>query len=192
MPEPPTPRPARRPRRRTPVRAVRLVLLLALFLGVVVRGSAAAQSSEPLVVFAVRHAERADDGSTPDPSLSDEGRERARTLAGLLADAELDAVHVTRYRRTAETAAPTTERLGLATATYDPGATERFVADLRARGGRHLVVGHSNTIPELVRALGGDPGTRIAEDEYDRLYVLAVWEERTSTMLLRFGATTGP
>jgi len=169
------------------VGALRLALLLALALP----GATAAQS-EPLVVFAVRHAERADDGSTPDPSLSEEGRARARTLAGLLADAELDAVHVTRYRRTEETAAPTTERLGLATATYDPGATQRFAAELRARGGRHLVVGHSNTIPELVRALGGDPGTPIAEDEYDRLYVLTVGRERTSTMLLRFGATAGP
>src|SRR5690606_17033120 len=123
---------------------------------------------------------------------SPEGRERARTLARLLADARLDAVHSTRYRRTQETAAPAAERLGLATAAYDPGGTEAFVAGLRARGGRHLVVGHSNTIPELVRALGGDPGAPIDEDEYDRLYVLTVGRERTSTMLLRFGATAGP
>jgi hypothetical protein len=50
------------------------------------------------------------------------------------------------------------------------------------------VLGHSNTTPDLVTALGGDPQGPIAEMEYDRLYVVTLTDEGASTVLLRFGA----
>jgi hypothetical protein len=54
--------------------------------------------------------------------------------------------------------------------------------------GRHFVVGHSDTTPALVEALGGDAGAPIADPEYDRLYVLTLEGAGASTVLLRFGA----
>jgi len=54
--------------------------------------------------------------------------------------------------------------------------------------GRHLVLGHSNTTPQLVEALGGEPGAPIEEMEYDRLYIVTLMDGRTSTVLLRFGS----
>jgi len=143
------------------------------------------------LVFLVRHAERADDGGMApeeDPPLSEAGQERAEELARILKDAEITHVHASDYVRTRETAAPVATANGLALSIYDPRAPESFAAELRATPGRHLVVGHSNTLPELVAALGGDPHGEIESMEYDRLYVLSVGERAVRTVLLRFGA----
>ncbi len=64
---------------------------------------------------------------------------------------------------------------------------------LRSTPGHHLVVGHSNTTPALVEALGGDPIAPIDEMEYDRIYVVTVAPDGTvSSSLLRFGAPYRP
>ena len=65
---------------------------------------------------------------------------------------------------------------------------------LKAAGGRHLVVGHSNTVPDLVERLGGDGGEAIEEaGEYDRLYIVTLKREgRASTVLLRYGEPFKP
>ena len=58
-------------------------------------------------------------------------------------------------------------------------------------GGRHLVVGHSNTTPMLVKLLGGDPWPLIAEKtEYDRLHVVTTqYDGGASAIQLRYGAS---
>jgi phosphohistidine phosphatase SixA len=55
---------------------------------------------------------------------------------------------------------------------YDARAPQALVAQVKALDGAVLVVGHSNTLPELVRLFGGQPGADIGDDEYDRLYQL--------------------
>lgn len=141
----------------------------------------------PTVVYLVRHAERAEDG-TDDPPISEAGRARARLLADMLRDAGITAVHATDYRRTRSTAEPLAGLLGLRVRSYESEHPETFAADLAGSSGRHLVVGHSNTIPSLVDALGGDPGEPIETMEYDRLYVITLAGESASTVLIRFGA----
>lgn len=145
---------------------------------------------DPVVVFLVRHAERAEDG-TSDPPISEAGEQRSRLLAGMLADAGLTHIHTTDYIRTRSTGAPTAEATGLEMALYDPSDLEGFARRLRATPGRHLVLGHSDTTPDLVAALGGDPGTPIDEMEYDRLYAVTLTgrtvEGAATTVLLRFG-----
>lgn len=161
------------------------ILVLA---GLLVPGAGAGQSAGPAdeaVVFLVRHAETAPDG-TRDPALSVGGVERAARLAEVLADAGLDVVYTTDYGRTRGTAGAVAERLGMETTVYDPGRLATFAKALRARGDRILVVGHSNTTPELVAVLGGDPGPPIREDEHDRLYVLFIDGVEVRTVLLRY------
>jgi broad specificity phosphatase PhoE len=168
----------------------RTLLLLALLPGVTPSPLAAQQ--EPIVVILVRHAERAEDG-TNDPPISEAGRERARILADLLRDGGMTHIHTTDLKRTRQTAAPLSERLGLAPEVYDPRDLPGFAARLRATPGRHLVLGHSNTTPALVAALGGEPGGPIADGEYDRLYVLVIPADGpVSTTLLRFGTGARP
>jgi len=143
--------------------------------------------TESTVVFLVRHAERAENG-TPDPPISAAGTARASLLAEMLRDAGITHVHTTDYRRTRATGRPTADLAGLSMEVYDPRNLERFAARLTSTPGRHLVLGHSNTTPSLVEALGGDPGDPIEELEYDRLYVVTLASGSVQTVLLRFGA----
>jgi phosphohistidine phosphatase SixA len=166
----------------------RSVLLLSLLL---LAGACTAPvhrgGKEETLIFLVRHAERAEDG-TDDPHLAEEGRVRAALLAALLRDAGITHIYSTDLHRTRETAAPLADRAGLAVEIHDAGDPATFAARLRDTPGRHLVVGHSNTTPELVLALGGDPGSAMETMEYDRLYLVAVGPQGVNTVLLRFGA----
>lgn len=163
---------------------------LALFLGPFSNALSAQQ--QPVVVILVRHAERAEDG-TDDPPISDAGRQRALLLADMLRDGGVSHVHTTDLKRTRQTGAPLAERLGLGFQVYDPTDLAGFAARLRATPGCHLVLGHSNTTPALVAALGGEAGAPIADDEYDRLYVVVIPAEGpVATTLLRFGAPARP
>jgi broad specificity phosphatase PhoE len=135
------------------------------------------------VVLLVRHAETLEDG-TNDPALSDSGRSRAGTLAATLASVALAAVHSSPYNRTRQTAGPVAAAHSLPVEEYDAQQLPALAARLRQAGGTHLVVGHSNTTPALVRALGGDPGTPIAESEHGRLYVLVLHGSEARTLLL--------
>ena len=89
---------------------------------------------------------------------------------------------------------PTWHMLPIATPTgikveiYDAGKLAAFATKLKNIGGRHLVVGHSNTTPKLVQLLGGDPGKRIQSMEYDRLYIVTIDKDGVAnTVLVRFG-----
>lgn len=141
------------------------------------------------VVYLVRHAEKVD--ASRDPSLTEAGRERAALLAGMLRDAGLTHVHSTDLERTRDTAAPAASQSGLDVSFYDPRELVGFAERLRATPGRHLVSGHSDTTPILVRLLGG-VSSDILDHEYDRLYVLTLEPDGgASTVLIRFGESSG-
>ena len=106
----------------------------------------------------------------------------------MLKDAGLTHIHTTPFRRTRGTGRPVSEATGIGMDEYSPRDMAGFAEELKAMGGRHLVLGHSNTTPGMVRALGGDPGSGIEEMEYDRLYIVTVTDDGVSTVLIRFGA----
>jgi phosphohistidine phosphatase SixA len=139
----------------------------------------------PLVVFLVRHAEKSAVGD--DPQLSGPGQQRAQALAKLLLASGIQQVHSSDYARTRETAAPVAAALEVPVRLYDPRKLTSMAAYLRRTGGRHLVVGHSNTTPELVELMHGDAGAQIDEErEYDRLYIVTVAGDSVATVLLRY------
>lgn len=170
------------------------LLLVALATSLPATPAAAQETREDdlsSVIYLVRHAEKAADDPR-DPTLTEAGRARARALARTLAEVPLTTVYSTDYRRTRETAAPVARQHGLEVRPYRyvPGSPEweEFVRSLRTTAGHHLVVGHSNTTPSLVRWLGGDPVSQISEMEYDRLYVVTVAADGTvASSLLRVG-----
>ena len=154
------------------------------------RTSEAAPTQASVVVFLVRHAEKVDDSR--DPALSEAGRARAELLADVLRDAGITVIWSTDYQRTRGTAEPLARRLGIEIRSYNPSALELFARQLRALPGRHLVVGHSNTTPDLARALGGDPRGAIDDAEYDRLYAITLGGESVTTALMRYGERYNP
>lgn len=146
-------------------------------------------AQSPTVIYLVRHAEKVDDSA--DPELSAPGQVRAAELARVLRDAGVTRVYSTDLKRTRATARPTADERKLPILPYDPRALQPFADTVRTMGGRLLMVGHSNTTPALVRALGGDPGPPIGDGEYDRLYVLTVSPgQPVITIVLRFGGAS--
>ena len=116
------------------------------------------------------------------------GRARADILSRELQDAGLTEVWSTDTTRTRETAKPTAASTGLPVQIYDASQQAAFASQLKATPGQKLVVGHSNTIPDLVGLLGGKPGAPIVEaTEYDRLYVVTVTKGRAKSELRRYG-----
>ncbi len=164
--------------------------LLLLFITAGLLFSVSAQNStdkEPLVIFLVRHAEKVD--GSHDSELSEAGKQRAIELAETLKSAEIEFVHSTDYIRTRNTAAPTANLFNLKVNIYSQHDLADFAQEVKNKSGRHLVVGHSNTTPKLVKFLGGEPGTPIVEkNEYDRLYILNIDNNgKVSTFLMRYG-----
>lgn len=144
-------------------------------------------STKTLTIFLLRHAEKVDDSR--DPALSPAGEQRAELLAKMLKDLEVTQIHTTDYKRTRDTVAPLAQAHGLSPETYDPRALQSFAGKLKRTHGVQVVVGHSNTTPELVKQLGGIPGEPIVEaNEYDRLYIITLVDGAlVNSMILRFG-----
>ena len=146
--------------------------------------TAAAQTT----IFFVRHAERADGGAggmSDDPSLSPAGRARAESLAAMLKDTKLTAVFSTEFKRTQETAAPTATAQHLTVTTVKADQTAALVAKLKAAKGAMLVVGHSNTVPEVMTALGVKPAVTIGDTEFDNLFIVTTGA-KPSVVRLRY------
>jgi broad specificity phosphatase PhoE len=156
---------------------VRTGLCVAATIGFLALSSAAFAQR---LVYVVRHAERADGGAAagqmqakPDPPLSAAGEARAAKLASMLADAGIGAIYATEFRRTQDTGKPLAAKLGIALTTTDTRDMNALAERLRMRHANQvvLVIGHSNTIPALIRAFGG-PDLTIRDDEYDNLFVV--------------------
>jgi phosphohistidine phosphatase SixA len=130
-------------------------------------------------VFVVRHAEKVVDG-TPDPVLSTAGVAHAGRYASLFAvpgsGQRLAAVYATEFRRTQQTAEAVARPLGLRVQLSPADNPTALVTHIKRyhRGASVLVVGHSNTVPEVIRALGGRQVAPFADTDYGRLYVVSV------------------
>lgn len=141
-----------------------------------------AQAAEPAVIYVVRHGEKT--GNDGDPDLTAQGRLRASNIATILKKTGIRQVFTSKTARTRQTAAPTAALLGLPVKEYDARQPEKMVEELKAAGGNALVVGHSNTVGKLVTLLGGEPGSAVGDDEYDRLYQLLVGRDGSVTTIL--------
>jgi phosphohistidine phosphatase SixA len=138
--------------------------------------------AEPTAIFIVRHAEKAAQGK--DPDLTADGQARARNIAAMLHKAGITAIFSTPFARTRQTAQALAQRIGVEVQLYDPKAPAALADKVMAQHGAVLVVGHSNTVPELVRAMGGTAGADIPDTEYDRLYELVPTAGGVTTLLL--------
>jgi 2,3-bisphosphoglycerate-dependent phosphoglycerate mutase len=183
-----TDRRKRRRRRRIPI----VIVYVAIAIGL----AWFFESQTTTTIIFVRHAEKA---ATPedDPALSPAGERRVAELTRQLIYADVvagvDAIYSTPYRRTLQTARPLAEALDLPIDRYDPdpGQYEAFLEDLvdRHKGKIILVVGHSDTLPQLIAELGASKKVPpIAENEYDNIYIISIpWFGKTKTIRLRYG-----
>jgi phosphohistidine phosphatase SixA len=163
-------------------------LLLAATLG----GCATATPTDAdaaLAFIVVRHAEKAD--ASRDPPLSRDGHARARQLAERLAATPLVAAYATQYQRTRQTAQPAADAQRVPVTRYDAGIPAAdFARQLRAvhARGNVLVVGHSNTAPEIAAALCGCAVAPMDDAEYGRYLLIRIGADGRATLeVSRFG-----
>lgn len=154
--------------------------------------SSSTPAAKDTIVYIVRHAEKeTSDVKNNDPELSAEGRDRAVALNSFLRKEKLSAVYSTRYKRTTQTAAPVAQRNGVPVKTYDAndpaGIAKLIKADFRNQ--KVLIVGHSNTILELVKAFGETPPVdKLNDDDYDLIFTIITNKKgNTSLKIQRFG-----
>ena len=169
---------------------VRRRILLGIFaipLGLsVVPWNSCLTGEKPTIVLIVRHAEKsAPSGDIP---LSQAGFERAQVLACVLADANISAIYTSKFIRTIQTAEPLAKRLNLVPQQiYEVETLAKNILEHHA-GQTVLVVHHSDTVPELIKALGADTKPEIADNEFDKLFVVTVYApHRAHALILHYG-----
>ncbi|MBL0123510.1 MAG: histidine phosphatase family protein [Betaproteobacteria bacterium] len=124
------------------------------------------------MVYVVRHGEKLDDSK--DPPLSVAGQERAARLARMLAASGVRGIYTTQYQRTILHAAPVARALNVTPIVHPAADTPGLAKKIAAYGADEvvLVVGHGNTVPEILKALGHSNPVKIDETEFDNLFVL--------------------
>lgn len=174
----------------------RIVLPVVVFVAVALAVAWFFDEQATSTVIIVRHAEKAT-APDDDPALSPAGKLRAQALADMLSDVDvvagLDAIYVSEARRTRDTAKPLANRLDLPLFEHPAadvkGLVKRILAD--HKGEIVLVIGHSDTVPALIREFGGSKKVPpIGEHEYTNLYILSMpWSGKTKTLRLKYGNT---
>jgi phosphohistidine phosphatase SixA len=143
-------------------------------------------------VYLVRHAEKAAQPAA-DPPLTEAGTKRAEALAQKLSKAGIKTILTSQFQRTKLTAEPLAKLLGIGitavpvnmvipakmsdanTRELSPQYLTEMVERATSVGGNVLIAGHSNTVPELIKALGGDIVPTIDDATYDDLFVVTVY-----------------
>ena len=136
-----------------------------------------------MTIVLIRHAERHSSGAD---TLAPAGKLRAALLAKMFRDSGVGTIFVSEFVRTKETAEPLAALLGLAPVTVAVD-TVAARAQILSAGPLAFVVGHSDSVPELIAALGG-PDVVIDEHEFDRMFIVTVADGTVKTLALRYGA----
>ena len=168
-------------------------LLVLLFLFVV--PSAYAQT-QPVTVIVVRHGEKMAQPAD-NPPLTAEGQMRAEELLKVVRDAGITAIYSTPYLRTVNTAKVVADGLKLPVAEIAipnrsvPAYADSVAARVKRDGGVVLVVGHSNTMGAVIKALGGPDVGEIADPEHDNLFVMTVQDGKPPRLIrAKYGRRT--
>jgi len=141
---------------------------------------------EPVHIYFVRHAEKSTNDPR-DPDLSELGQERAERLKFLLADAKINQIYATKYKRTQQTAQPLADAMGVPIDIYETDLAEIKQKLLTVNQGNILVVGHSNTTPKLVNKLLGDESyEKFDESVYHNLLILTKIGDHLSLTKLHY------
>jgi broad specificity phosphatase PhoE len=133
-------------------------------------GMATGSPATPPAVFVMRHL------NTPagarDPDLTADGRRNAERLAGWFQTVRPNVIFISDFRRTRQTVGPLATRLGLTPILYDPADTPALIARVRAARGRVLIVGHSNTVPDIIGALGGARPAPLGHEDFGDIWTV--------------------
>jgi 2,3-bisphosphoglycerate-dependent phosphoglycerate mutase len=176
-------------------RRSRLIQIFVIYTAIAIGLAWFFESQATTTIIFVRHAEQTSHDEA-DPSLSEAGKRRVTELTRQLADADvvagIDAIYATSFKRSTETVQPLADQLDLPINIYDSADTESVLEMIlkEHKGKIVIVVGHSNTVPELIANLGASKNVPpIARSEFDNIYIITIpWFGKTKTIRLRYGA----
>jgi phosphohistidine phosphatase SixA len=163
---------------------MRIQLLSFLLACSIISPAFAVNEDSSFTLYLIRHAEKLHDGSR-DPELSAAGVERSEKLADWFSDKNIQDVWSSDYKRTRNTANPTDKKLNLDLTLYDPGDLATLTEKLLARQHPAVIVGHSNTTPNLAKLLCDCEIEDMGESEYDRLIVISVDADGTRVKIVK-------
>lgn len=167
------------------------LLIAALVTQFVLARFCGASFADATTVYLVRHAEKQTGGT--DPSLDAAGRLRAQQLALVLRSANLKACIASQFLRTQQTAKPAAKLAKLKVLQRPAGKEQQLAYEMRQdfKGQSVLFVGHSNTVPQLLKHLGAKHVPAIGESDYDNLFVVQISDSgQTSVLQLHYGSMT--
>lgn len=134
--------------------------------------------------YLIRHAEKVDNSKNPD--LSEIGLKRAQNWNKIFEKVHFDAIYSTNYTRTIHTVAPLADKNNIAITQYDHKTIDvpKFKSD--NAGKTVLIVGHSNTIPNLVNQLiGKSIYTDIDDNTFGDMFIVTVNGNSIAHQLLK-------
>lgn len=164
-----------------------------LILLVVLLGQQTVNAQKTLKVWVVRHAEKVtDDPKDRDPQLSTIGAERAEALKKYLGGEKLDSIFSTNYKRTKLTGFPLADKIGINIKTYSPDGQKALAKQLMANaaGKKVLIIGHSNSVLEIVEAFGAERPIKelVEESDYDYIFAITIKGDKVSVKVDHYGA----
>lgn len=141
-------------------------------------------ANDSFTLYFVRHAEKV--SGHDNPSLTRCGKQRAQQLATLLSASNIKSIYSTHYNRTMSTAAPVSKALDIPITNYSAKSLNQFALHLKQIGENALIVGHSNTSPQLVNLLTSQKLTNLNEDDFKTFYQISfVNNESTLTTFIQ-------
>jgi len=177
---------------RTRLKTIVVFAMLFAVFGAVIVFAYFATFSRPLTtVILVRHAEKKLEPDNPDPDLTPQGVERAQQLARVFADAGVNAIYATQYKRTQQTVKPLADRIGVPVTLLDSKQTEELVTRVQTahRGQTIFIAGHNNSVPAIISVLSNENFPTISETEYDNLFIVTIYRfGKAKVTKLKYGA----
>jgi broad specificity phosphatase PhoE len=162
--------------------------------------AAAEEPFKVITVFLARHAEKE---ATPpeDPPLTEAGKQRAQALKQTLANTGIKTIYTSQFLRTRATAEPLARQLNIEVTALtikmdeknprkiSDQSYEEVVNKVYERAGESvLIVGHSNTLSEIIKRLGGDVMPSVDDKEFDDLFVVTIYAKGKAKVLrLKYG-----
>lgn len=149
-------------------------ILCTISLAMLVTGGLIVPGLAQQTIILLRHAEQTPTGGMMDgdPPLNETGARRAEALASALKDAGVRAIYVSQYARAQQTAEPLARALGVKPEVVAKDDLKALTERLKSHEGQGavLVVGHSDTIPALLKAWGYPQPVTIEKTEFNSLW----------------------
>lgn len=135
--------------------------------------------------YLIRHAEKdRTDANNIDPKLTEKGLERARLWASFFDSIPLNEIYATNYHRTQQTAMYVSSDKQIPVELYEPSTVINEDFLLITKGKKTLLVGHSNTTPQLVNQLIGEEKYKdMADDDNASLFIVVLKGDEKSVQI---------